>query len=245
MKKQSILKPCIAMGVIACLGICGCKQPTDLKPEHTNVPTAPSVESLTNLPSLAPTESPTEDPMAQYLADIEVITEYDAMTQRVFVTVINHSPYTFSGEIDIYFDNKVDYHDSEIVPMEITDLAAGNRTQGTIDFELTEDYKIRTEIDSYSFIEEIRDEGEEDSAFAEEVKAHMHDHFGLTTWESKLMEYHAFKLSDGSRRIEVTIGDINSGTYQAIAVNILHYDDSIVEVILLDASGNIVFDKSK
>ncbi len=73
----------------------------------------------------------------------------------------------------------------------------------------------------------------------------MDDNFGTTPWGSQLNEYKAFKLENGNYRIEVTLGDVETNIYQAIAVNILHEDDRIEEVILFDADGNIVFSKTK
>lgn len=239
MKTKSLLSLAVVWLTIVCCLFCGCGA-TGNSDEQT-----PDASLNQTEPPATPDEDAPDDQMEQYLSDIEVVIEYDSATERILVTIANHSPYIFSGEIDIYISNKNDYHKSEIVPMDIKDLNIGNKIVGTINFRLTDEYRVRYEIDSYSFTEADTEIGEEDAEFAERIRAFMDDNFGTTSWGSQLNEYKAFKLENGNYRIEVTLGNVEANKYQAIAVNILHEDDRIEEVILFDADGNIVFSKSK
>lgn len=253
MKKRTTRILFLILSVITFIEICGCKNSVNpvATPSVTQkvMITTPPANTPTAIPTEAPTEAPAEtpttDPMAQYVSNIEVATEYDAITQRILVTITNHSPYFFSGEVVIYISNTKDYHKSEIVPIEVVELEPGVSSMGYIDFKLTDEYRIKVKIESYSFIEKTQEAGEEDKAFADAVKATMFSSFGMTSWGPELKEYKAFKLDDGSYRIEVILGNVPSDIYQAIAMNIFRYSDSISEVILLDSDGNTLFSKSE
>lgn len=239
MKTKSLLSLAVIWLTVVCCLFCGCS--------NTNTTDNPTPDTSSNQtePPATPDEDTPDEQMEQYLSDIGVLIEYDSATERILVTITNSSPYIFSGEVDIYISNKKDYHKTEIVPMNIKDLNIGNKIVGTINFRLTDEYRVYHKIDSYSFTEANTEIGEEDAEFAERIRAFMDDNFGTTPWGSQLNEYKAFKLENGNYRIEVTLGDVESNIYQAIAVNILHEDDRIEEVVLFDADGNIVFSKTK
>lgn len=249
MKRRTTRIFFLILSVITFIEICGCKPSVNPVATPSVTPkvliTTPPSNTPTAIPTEAPTETPTTDPMAQYVSNIEVVTEYDAITQRILVNITNHSPYFFSGEVVIYISNTKDYHKSEIVPIEVLELEPGVSSMGYIDFKLTDEYRIKVKIESYSFIEKTQEVGEEDKDFADAVKSTMFSSFGMTSWGPELKEYKAFKLDDGSYRIEVILGNVPSDIYQAIAMNIFRYSDSISEVILLDSDGNTLFSKSE
>jgi len=199
----------------------------------------------------APESSPVPTPTLGNLEDIKVTSEVDNTLNQAIVTVKNDSPYTFTGDIHVYFydlnDKQVGYD-----MLIIENLKAGNSTYARINLSKTPapSFKYRF-AQGYSFAEDApASEGTIDEALSAELADTIEKSFGTTSWYKNIDKIEVYTVAENNYAIIIVnssdedivsrIGNTVFGNYSQKYNQ--HFNLS--RVIVQDSSGTVLFEKA-
>jgi|GEM_PF-2556612 len=242
MKKLS----CIVFSLLLIALLAACGKTTTPTPSQT--------------PESMPTPSPeTAEPLSNSignLEDIKVTYETDNALNQAIVTVKNGGPYTFTGDIHVYFydsNNKQVGYDMII----IENLKADNSTYARINLSKTPVASFNYRYaQGYSFTEEApASEGTLDEELSAELAETMNKNFGNaygnpTSWYKYIdkievyngagYNYAIIVVNSTDTEIVDRIGNIIIGNYSQKYNQ--HFNLS--RVIVQDSSGTVLFEKA-